>query len=198
MKQKRLDRDSWGFQGFPYYQVRVDTEEFHGLVGLIYILSGKKQYWNLEKNKKTPVCGKGMFWLQLIPDGKNCVITAKYTRKKKKIQGVKYPYSISVIYCDVINRFFYAEEDLVAIFEDMYLDVILSPKGDACFDDEDELFKAYQEGELTQEQYDRAMDAGQEILSTYGRDFEGTEVWCNKILQKTIELTEKYPECKIH
>ena len=60
------------------------------------------------------------------------------------------------------------------------------------------MFKAYQEGELTQEQYDRAMDAGQEILSTYGRDFEGTEVWCNKILQKTIELTEKYPECKIH
>lgn len=28
MKHKRLNRDSWGFQGFPYYQVRIDNEDF--------------------------------------------------------------------------------------------------------------------------------------------------------------------------
>lgn len=198
MKEKRLDRDSWGFQGFPYYQVRVDTEHFHGLVGLIYILSGKPQYWKLEKNKKTPVCGKGMFWLQLIPDGQKRVITAKYTRKKKKIDGVKYPYSISVIYCDVIDRFYYAEEDLVATFVDKYLDVILSPKGDAAYDDMEELEEAFKSGELTEEQYKDALAEGADILETLGKDFLETEVWCNEILQETIELTEKYPECRIH
>lgn len=198
MKEKRLDRDSWGFQGFPYYQVRVDTEHFHGLVGLIYILSGKTQYWKLEKNKKTPVCGKGMFWLQLIPDGQKRVITAKYTRKKKKIDGVKYPYSISVIYCDVIDRFYYAEEDLVATFVDKYLDVILSPKGDAAYDDMEELEEAFKSGELTEEQYKDALAEGADILETLGKDFLETEVWCNEILQETIELTEKYPECRIH
>ena len=37
MKRKRLDRDSWGFQHFPYYQMRVDLPEFHGMVCLIRI-----------------------------------------------------------------------------------------------------------------------------------------------------------------
>lgn len=198
MKLKRLDRDAWGFQGFPYYQVRVDMDGFHGLVGLIYILSGKTQYWHLEKNKKTPVCGKGMFWLQLIPDGKKQIITAKYTRDKKKIDGVKYPYSISVIYCDVIERFFYAEEDLVATFEDKYLDVILSPKGDAAYDDLDELEAAYKKGELTKEQYEEALREGADIMENLGKDFKATEVWCNGILEKTTELIEKFPECRIH
>ena len=198
MKMKRLDRDGWGFSGFPYYQVRVDMEEFHGLVGLVDILSGKTCYWKLAKNGKTPVCGKGMFWLELIPDGQSRVITAKYVRKKKKIGGVKYPNSISVIYCDVIERFIYAEEDLVATFEDKYLDVIISPKGDNDFDDMDELEAAHKSGELSDEQFNAALKEGEDIRATLGADFEKTEVWCNRILEKVLELIEKYPECRIH
>ena len=29
MKQKRLNRDKWGFSHFPYYQVRLDNDDFH-------------------------------------------------------------------------------------------------------------------------------------------------------------------------
>ena len=33
MTKKRLDRDSkWFFQGFTYYHMRIDTDDFHGLV----------------------------------------------------------------------------------------------------------------------------------------------------------------------
>ena len=31
MKHKRLNRDGWGFQYYPYYQIRIDDELFHGL-----------------------------------------------------------------------------------------------------------------------------------------------------------------------
>ena len=68
MKRKRLDRDSWGFQHFPYYQMRVDLPEFHGMVCLIRILSGEKCCWTLPRAGRVPVCGAGMTWLQLIPD----------------------------------------------------------------------------------------------------------------------------------
>ena len=78
MKRKRLDRDSWGFQHFPYYQMRVDLPEFHGMVCLIRILSGEKCCWTLPRAGRVPVCGAGMTWMQLIPDGQHRIITVKY------------------------------------------------------------------------------------------------------------------------
>ena len=34
MKHKRLNRDQWGFMYYPYYQMRIDDELFHGTVCL--------------------------------------------------------------------------------------------------------------------------------------------------------------------
>lgn len=183
MKKKRLDRDSktgWGFDGFPYYQMRVDIEEFHGLVCLIQLIKGKKYYWDLSITGKTAVCGKGMTWLQLIPDGKSHVITAKYLpkgifRKKQRV---------SLWYVDIIENIEY-DTDGVAIFVDKYLDVIFTPQGDMRIDDRHELDEAFQSGELTQEQYDSALKECDLIVEEYCSDIEkiaNTEVFCSKIL----------------
>ena len=92
--------------------MRVDIDEFHGLVCLIqlmgtgwydteklkYMTIGKcdtqYQYWEFPKAGKSAICGKGMKWLQLIPDGKKHVITAKYLPDN----------SISVWYVDIIDN----------------------------------------------------------------------------------------------
>ena len=51
MKKKRLDRDlKWGFQYFPYYQMRVDIDCFHGLVCFIQLTDGEFLYWNSPLN----------------------------------------------------------------------------------------------------------------------------------------------------
>lgn len=42
LKRKRFDRDIWNFGGFPYYQMRIDTDEFHGLICLLKLLNGNK------------------------------------------------------------------------------------------------------------------------------------------------------------
>ena len=61
MKRKRLDRDiGWGFQGFPYYQFRLESGEFRGLCCLIDQKSGKTQRWSFEKAGEAPVAGGGM------------------------------------------------------------------------------------------------------------------------------------------
>ena len=48
--------------------MRVDIEEFHGLVSVIELTDGDYFFWEKPKAGRTPVCGKGMLWLQLIPD----------------------------------------------------------------------------------------------------------------------------------
>ena len=77
MKRKRLDRNtSWGFQYFPYYQMRLDCDDFHGRVSVILLTEGKYQYWRMTKAGNVPVCGRDMLWLQLIPDDTHRLITA--------------------------------------------------------------------------------------------------------------------------
>ena len=48
MKRKRLDRDIWWVHNqveFPrYYQMRVEIEEFHGLVCLLQLIDGEYHY----------------------------------------------------------------------------------------------------------------------------------------------------------
>lgn len=190
MTKKRLDRDKkWGFQGFPYYHMRMDTEDFHGLVSIIELKAGDFFFWEMPKGGKTPVCGKGMLWLQLIPDDQHRVITAKFLPASRTVQGIKYSKSVSLWYVDVIDSWGY-DEDQVAYFTDQYLDVIFDIEGDVVIDDRDELDAAYKSGELSEEQYQRAIEEGNAIVSDLCSDIEKTQLWCENILKLAIKRIE--------
>lgn len=190
MTKKRLDRDSkWFFQGFPYYQMRVDIEEFHGLVSIIDLVEGDFFFWEEPKAGKTPVCGKGMLWLQLIPDNQHRAITAKFLPKSRTVQGITYEKSVSIWYVDVIDSWGY-DEDQVAYFMDQYLDVIFDMEGDVSIDDRDELDAAYQSGELSEEQYQRAIAEGNAIVAELCSDIGKTQQWCETILKHAMQRIE--------
>ncbi|MDE6745786.1 MAG: hypothetical protein K2J72_04000 [Oscillospiraceae bacterium] len=190
MTKKRLDRDKkWGFQGFPYYQMRMDTEDFHGLVSVIELAAGDYFFWERPKAGKIPVCGKGMVWLQLIPDGQYRAITAKFLPESRTVQGVKYSKSVSIWYVDVIDNWGY-DEDGVAYFTDQYLDVVFDVEGDVSIDDRDELDAAYRSGELSEEQYQRAIKEGNDIVSELCSDIEKTQLWCENILKLAMKRIE--------
>ena len=172
MKRKRLDRDGWGFQRFPYYQMRVDLPQFHGMACLIRLTSGKKCFWNMPRAGRIAVCGAGMTWLQLIPDGQHRVITVKYKPFER----------VSVWYVDVIDHV-EMDPDGVAVFEDQYLDVIFSPQGDVHVDDREELDAAYADGELDEVQYQRALKEGEAIQQELCADLKRTERWCRGLLR---------------
>lgn len=59
MNHKRLNRDGWGFQNYPYYQMRIDDELFHGLACLIRLTAGKEDYWEMPKAGRIQVSGAG-------------------------------------------------------------------------------------------------------------------------------------------
>lgn len=66
MKHKRLNRDGWGFQYYPYYQMRIDDDLFHGMVCVIRLTDGEENYWETPKAGRIQVTGGGMMWMQLI------------------------------------------------------------------------------------------------------------------------------------
>lgn len=193
MKIKRLNRDGWGFQNFPYYQLRMDTADFHGLASVIDLTGGDDCFWDLPIAGKTPVCGKGMRWLQLIPDGAHRVITAKFLPETRSVQGICFSKTVSIWYVDVIDHWGY-DPDGVAYFVDQYLDVIFDPEGDVVLDDRDELDNAYRSGELSTVQYHRAIAEGDAIIKELCADTSKTQDWCVRLLSEAFARIQKDPD----
>ena len=182
MKKKRLDRDlKWGFQNFPFYQLRLDTDYYHGMVCLIQLVSGRYFYWDLPIARSTAVCGEGMTWLQLLPDDSNRLVTAMFKPTPKIIDGIQYPYSVSAWYIDVIENYQYAPDGVI-VYTDKYLDIIMTPQGDMVIDDRDELDEAYASGNLTQAQHQQALEEGEAIVKELYNDLASTEALHSLIL----------------
>ena len=178
MKRKRFDRDIWNFGDFPYYQIRVDTDAFHGLVCLLKLMNGnvkvkggKYQYWDRPKAGKVAICGKGMTWMQLIPDGKEHTPTVKYLPDD----------TMSICYIDIVENIEYDPDD-VAVFIDKYLDVDFTPQGDVSIYDRDELDEAFEAGELSDEQYNAALKECDKVIEEYCSDIPKSIEMFDKIL----------------
>ena len=189
MKHKRLNRDGWGFQYYPYYQLRIDDELFHGLACLIRLTDGEANYWETPKAGRIQVTGTGMTWLELIPDNTNRVITIKYFPDgTHDAERMHYPapmnekYQPSVFYVDITDGIEY-DQDGIAVYIDKYLDVIFTPEGDIKIDDRDELDAAFKMGDISKEQYETALIEGDRILEELCTDISKTDRWCADIRQ---------------
>lgn len=189
MKHKRLNRDGWGFQYYPYYQMRIDNDLFHGMACLIRLTDGEANYWRTPKAGRVQVTGGGMTWLELVPDNTNRVITIIYykngTHDEKRANYPKVSnteYQPSIWYIDIIEGIEYDEHG-IAVFIDKYLDVIFTPEGDVKIDDKDELDAAYSSGELSTEQYEVAIKEGDIIVQELCTDIPKTEAWCSAVRQ---------------
>ena len=205
MNHKRLNRDQWGFQYYPYYQMRIDHELFHGTVCLIRLTDGEKNYWETPKAGRIQVTGEGMTWLELIPDDTRRVITTMYfpdgthdpERKHYPVTADE-RYQPSIWYIDIIEGI-EQDEDGITVFIDKYLDVIITPEGEVKVDDRDELDAAYASGELSKEQYDAALAEGEAILQAYGGDIRGLDALCaavRKLAEERIGAGEPITMCR--
>lgn len=191
MNRKRLDRDrGWRFQYFPYYQLRIDCDFYHGFASLIKLTDGENLYWEKPIAGKSQVAGGGMVWLQLVPDGKSRLITAPYLPKPKTLDGKEYPFTVTIWYVDVIERLEY-DPDGVAAYVDKYLDVVFTPQGDLEVQDRDELDEAYAAGDITKAQYEAAIAEGESIIHDLCEDVAKTEKLCADILALVFEKIQQ-------
>lgn len=181
MTHKRLTRDQkWGFQTFPYRQVRIDSAIFKGWAAINDLTEGQTILWDyFPKAGKVPVAGEGMCWLTLLPDDQKRSITAFFTKDRR----------VSAWYIDVIEKVAFHEDGVLG-FIDEYLDVMMTPAGDIILSDRDELDAAYHAGELTTEQYTEALREGDRIVAELGSDLAATEKWCMDVLDLAEKLMQ--------
>lgn len=178
MNKMRLTRDKkWFFQYFPYHQMYMDNELVKGWVAINYLTDGETRCWEYEKSGKVPICGKGMIWLTIIPENASRCIGAYFLPNRR----------VSVWYIDVIEDVG-VDEDGVVYYLDKYLDVILTPQGDICIKDRDELDAAYESGELSSVQYEAALREGERIIEELASNIAKTEEFCIKVLERAEEM----------
>ena len=189
MKHKRLNRDDWGFQYYPYWQMRIDDPLFRGLACLIRLTDGERNYWKTPKAGRVQVTGPGMTWLELVPDGANRVITVVFFPDGTHgTERINYPETMperfcpSVWYVDIIEGTA-SDEYGIAVFIDKYLDVIFTPEGDIKVDDREELEAAFAAGTLSRNQYDDALTECAAVLRDCCEDIPATGMWCARVRQ---------------
>lgn len=153
MKRSRLSYDEWKcIKSKKMRGKKVNNEFFKGYIGLIEIEEvSEKQIWKFNEEDIT-VCDKGLKWLSILPQNDFYCITAMMNEKCE----------ILLWYIDMI-----AEQgmdaDGIPHFDDLYLDLVVYPNGTIKLDDMDELEEALLSKDITQEQFDLAINTSDKL-----------------------------------
>lgn len=153
MKRSRLSYDEWKCIISKDMRGKwVDSELLEGYVGLIDIKEvSKAQIWKFN-GEDIVVCDRGRKWISILPRNDWYCITAMMDEEGE----------ILLWYIDMI-----AEQgidaDGVPYFDDLYLDLVVYPDGTIVVDDMDELEEALSKKDITQEQFDLAIETSQRL-----------------------------------
>lgn len=172
MKRKRLDRNVWwDITEKRYIQKTVRTEEFEGHLSVLYIDGmTRPTVWALPEGTVT-VCDVGMKWLQILPQAGDFLITAMINRENRIVHW----------YIDMADGWGYLEDGM-AYYDDLYLDLEVQPCGWHKVDDMDELQEALDDGDISQAQFDRALDTLDRLTRGILPDVGRFEAWCMRLL----------------
>lgn len=124
----------------------LNTEEFVGYVGILSINEvSEPQIWKYN-GEDLIVCDSNYQWLTIMPKNDYYCLTVMMNENR----------GIQVCYIDMIDEQGY-DEDGVPYFYDLYLDLVVYPDGTVIEDDMDELWDAFQKGDITRQQYEQAL-----------------------------------------
>lgn len=115
------------------------------------------------------IADNGYCWLQTAAEGEHVWLTSMFDQNGSLVQ----------IYFDITagNRF---DDPENPTFEDLYLDVVVTPSGEICVLDENELEEALAAGEVTKEKYGQAKEACRRLCDWLEVNrFEAIE-YCNE------------------
>ena len=153
MKRSRLSYDEWKcITSKDIFGKSVNSKLLNGYIGLIEIKKvSEAQIWKFN-GEDIVVCDKGRKWLSILPQDDWYCITAMMNEDG----------NILLWYIDMIaNQGI--DDDGVPYFDDLYLDLVVYPDGTIVVDDMDELEDALSQQDITQEQYDLAIETSKRL-----------------------------------
>lgn len=174
MKKKRLTYEDWMvITSQRYHQLNMDTDFFKGIVALKYIDEvATPQIWKFNDDKII-VCDAGMKWLQMIPFNEKYTITAMINKNNE----------IELWYIDMIADYG-IDNDGIAYFHDLYLDLVVYPDGTIKIDDMDELVEALEQKVITPDLYKLALETSEKLQSGILTDIPQLKNLCIRCMKE--------------
>ena len=132
----------------------------------------EKQIWNFN-GEKVIVADDGFYWLVVALKDENFVITMFMNQYSKPI----------LWYIDMIDGQG-IDLDGVYFYNDIFLDLIISTRGEIVEEDLDELVEAFKLGILTESQFNLAKSTAQELREKISKDNNWIYDYCFEVLDK--------------
>jgi predicted RNA-binding protein associated with RNAse of E/G family len=146
MKHKTADRPTWERVLAKRFVVsRIDTPEYHGYVTLLHIDAVAEPLYATFGQQQICIADSGYDWLQHFPDGQHYTLLTAFDRSGELVQW----------YIDICKRLGIDERG-IPWYDDLYLDIVLTPEGETLLLDVDELDEALRAGQVTQMEYNFA------------------------------------------
>ena len=129
----------------------IDDGVYKGYLGQIHIIKANQPQKDLGEDF-IERANSGSKWLEFYPENSNVAMTVAYDNENRILNW----------YFDVINRVGIENDN--PYFEDLYLDVTITPQNKIELLDEDELEEALETGDITKEQYNLAYDTAKKLM----------------------------------
>lgn len=181
MKRSRISYDGWKCILKRSQKIKkVDNELLCGHVGLMDMLEvTEPQTWQF-KGREIVVCDTGYQWLTILPQNDFYCITAMINREKE----------IVVWYIDMICSQG-IDPDGVPWYDDLYLDLVVAPNGEIVVDDMDELEEALREKDISEEQFQLALETGRKLQEGMLANIDSFKEYTYRCVKLAAECSEQ-------
>lgn len=160
MKLKRANRVDWQrILNKRFVMKHLDTPSFTGYITLFCIDEVRAPLWIRSSGKEICLADKGYLWLQQFPQNAHYVVTTAFDANGEIVNW----------YIDICKRH-YLDEQGTLWYEDLYLDIDISPDGEATLLDADELDEALRQGDITPLEYELAWREVSSLLTVIEDD----------------------------
>ena len=159
VRRKFADRADWRrVTGRRFSVSRHETAEFTGYLTLLCIDEVREPLYLEEGALRVCVADCGFSWLQHFPAGTNYTLTTMFDAQGGVVQW----------YIDIC-RSHGVDERGIPWFDDLYLDIVVTPGGRVQLLDAEELDEALHTGAISQEDYAFARGAARAVLTALDR-----------------------------
>ena len=158
---------------------KVKDDFFDGYISMVDVNKAKRPKIVPRYNgREQKIFDDNHKWLMLFPNIKSYTITAMYDENLTLIE----------FYIDMIDKIGMTNEG-IPYMHDLFLDVVITYEREVYILDQDELYEALQNKEITPKQYDLANKTSKEVISFYTnkKNFDDLRNYCDKYLRKMLE-----------
>lgn len=173
IKKRRMARDSWSriiSREFTHAPIR--QAPFGGVMGLLRFTKVSEPLKVMVGDRLVQVVGSGYYWLQIAPEGEHWWLTAMFD---PSLRPLEYYFDVTLE-----NHLDGGE----SYFDDLFLDVVISPDGSPYLLDEDELDIALSEGVITKEQHTLSHRIADSILAEFPMKINLLEKFCRQSIRQ--------------